>query len=424
MTNRRLLTALGIIILVALGYFGYTRQATPPATPSPDQEKAGPAVIWASGIVVPAEHATLAFPIAGRIAGIEVAAGESVQRGQALARLDATDLTDRVAQAEAALAQAEGQLAQLRAGPRPPQIAAANARVDAATAAVTQAEQNAQAAKAQADVAQHTLAQLQEGPRAEDVTSAKAELRKAEEAVRQAQTAYDPIANLPDAGARPESLALQTATLNLAQAQAAYDKLLAGATAEEINAAKAQLAAAQAQAAAAEAAVLAAQARAEEAHAARDLLLAGASPAELDVARAAVSQAEATLRQARHAREKATLTAPFDGVVGKVYPRLGELVSPAQPIVAVGDLSQLQVETTDLRETDVNRIRVGQKVELTFDALPGKTLAGQIVRIAPMATQKEGSTNYTTVISIDDDEPALRWGMTAFVNIVPQDSAP
>ncbi|NOZ06083.1 MAG: HlyD family efflux transporter periplasmic adaptor subunit [Chloroflexi bacterium] len=424
MTNRRLLTALGLIVLVALGYFGYTRRATPPATPPSDQEEAGPAVIWASGIVVPAEHAMLAFPIAGRIAGIEVTAGESVQRGQALVRLDDTDLTDQVAQAEAALAQAEGQLAQLRAGPRPPQIAAANARVEAATAAVTQAEQNAQAAKAQADVAQHTLAQLQKGARPEDIASAKADLQKAEGAVRQAQAAYDPIAGLPDAGARPESLALQTATLNLEQAQAAYDKLISGATADEISAAKAQLAVAQAQAAAAEAAVLAAQARAEEAHAARDLLLAGASPDELDVARAQVSRAEATLRQARHAREKATLTAPFDGIIGKVYPRLGELVSPAQPIVAVGDLTQLQVETTDLRETDVNRIRVGQKVELTFDALPDKTLTGQIVHIAPMATQKEGSTNYTTIISVDEGTSLLRWGMTAFVNIVPQDSTP
>jgi len=255
------------------------------------------------------------------------------------------------------------------------------------------------------------------------VASAKAELQKAQEAVRQAQAAYDPIANAPDAGARPESLALQTATLNLAQAQAAYQKLIAGTTAAEIGSAEAQLTSAQAQAAAARAAALAAQAEAEAAHATRDLLLAGASPAELDAARARVSQADAALQQARHALDKATLRAPIDGLVGKVYPHLGELVSLAQPIVTLGDTSRLQVETTDLRETDVNRIRVGQNVELTFDALPGKILTGKIVRIAPLATQKEGSTNYTTVISIDEDEPALRWGMTAFVNIRPEDNS-
>lgn len=422
MTNRRLLVGLGIVILVALGYFGYARRAAQPAAPLPEEEEAGPAVIWASGNVVPVEWATLAFPISGRIAAIDVAEGERVARGSVLVRLDDTDLTDQVAQAEAALALAEAQLAQLRAGPRPAEIAAANAHVDSAMAAVAQAEENAKAAEAQVKAAQHDLDSLKSGPRPEDVASAKAELQKAEEAVRQAQAAYDPIADLPDAGARSESLALQTATLNLAQARAAYQKLIAGATAAEIGAAEAQLAAAEAQAAAARAAVQAAQAEAEAAHATRDLLLEGASPAELDAARARVSQADATLQQTRHALDKATLLSPFDGTVGKVYPRLGELVSPAQPIVAVGNTSRLQVETTDLRETDVNRIQVGQKVELTFDALPGRTLTGEILRIAPMATQKEGSTNYTTVISIDEDEAALRWGMTAFVNIRPEDS--
>jgi HlyD family secretion protein len=408
--------------LLVLGYFAYARRAAPPPTPTAGEEDTGPTVIWASGNVVPAERATLAFSITGRVVAIEVAEADAVKRGQVLVKLDDTDFADRVAQAEATLAQAEAQLAELRAGPRPAEIASANARVAAAEAALAQAKQNAQAAAAQARAAKYDLDRVRAGPRAEELASAKAELQKAESAVRQARAGYDPIANLPDAAARPESLALQTATLNLEQARAAYQKLLAGATAEEIGAAEATLAAAQARAAAARAAVQAAQAEVESAHASRDLLLAGATPAQLDLARARVHQAEAALQQARHARDKAILVAPFDGVVGKVYPHLGELVTPGEPIVALGDTSRLQVETTDLRETDVNRLRVGQQVELTFDALPGKTLVGQVMRIAPMATRKEGSTNYTTVISITEEDVALRWGMTAFVNIQPEEN--
>jgi len=88
MTNRRLLAVLGIVILVALGYFGYARRAAQPAASLPEEEETGPAVIWASGNVVPVEQATLAFPIGGRIAAIEVAEGDSVTRGTVLLRLD------------------------------------------------------------------------------------------------------------------------------------------------------------------------------------------------------------------------------------------------------------------------------------------------------------------------------------------------
>jgi multidrug efflux pump subunit AcrA (membrane-fusion protein) len=83
----------------------------------------------------------------------------------------------------------------------------------------------------------------------------------------------------------------------------------------------------------------------------------------------------------------------------------------------VGDLSALQVETTDLDEVDVARVQIGQQVGLTFDALPDRVLAGHIVRIAPMATPGQGATTYTAIVALDETDPALRWGMTAFVDI-------
>ena len=58
---------------------------------------------------------------------------------------------------------------------------------------------------------------------------------------------------------------------------------------------------------------------------------------------------------------KLQLAAPFAGTIGTVYARVGEAVTPGQPLVTIGDLGQLQIETTDLSETDVARVREGQK---------------------------------------------------------------
>ena len=109
--------------------------------------------------------------------------------------------------------------------------------------------------------------------------------------------------------------------------------------------------------------------------------------------------------------------APFAGVVGTVYLRPGESVVPGTPVLVVGDASALRVETTDLNEVDATQVGVGSPVTLSFDALPGSAIAGEIVRLAPMASSGQGGTNFTAVIDMTNPPETLRWGMTAFVDI-------
>ena len=73
-----------------------------------------------------------------------------------------------------------------------------------------------------------------------------------------------------------------------------------------------------------------------------------------------------------------------------------------------------------LNEADIWAIAVGQEVTLTFDGLPEKALSGRVTRIAPMASMEQGGTNYTIVIELDEQDPGLRWGMTAYVDITVQ----
>ena len=117
------------------------------------------------------------------------------------------------------------------------------------------------------------------------------------------------------------------------------------------------------------------------------------------------------------ALERSEVRAPFSGAVGQVDTRVGELIVPGQPLVTIGDLSTLRVETTDLGEDDVAKITVGQYVDVSFDALQQVTFVGTVTRISPMAAPGSGGVNYTVVIELDDLDPAVRWGMTAFVDI-------
>ncbi len=388
-------------------------------------------VIWASGKLVPERWAYLGFLVPGQLVTMEVAEGDTVQGGQVLATLNTADLEAAVHQAEAGLAAAQAQLATLKASARAEDlaaargaVAAAQAQVDAAEAAVATAQSNVAAARAQAGIALATLRRVKAGASVEEIAAAREQLEIAQAQRDQAQAAYDRVAGDPDIGMRPEAVALHQATAAATAAQALYDAIVRGATPEDLAVAQSQVDAANAAVGVAETGVATAQAGVATAEAgvvqtqARlDLLQAGARPEDVAVAEAAVAQARAGLDAARAALAQASLTAPFDGTVGAVWRRAGEIVQPGQDIVGLGELGKLHVETTDLRETDVSRLDIGQQVDVTFDALPNRVFQGTIARISPLATTDKGSVNYTVIVELDALDPALRWGMTAFVNI-------
>jgi multidrug resistance efflux pump len=147
------------------------------------------------------------------------------------------------------------------------------------------------------------------------------------------------------------------------------------------------------------------------------LIQAGATAEEIAVAYADVAQAQVDLDAARVALERCELHAPFDGTVGAVNVRTGELVALGDSLVTLGDLTSLQVETTDLDEIDVAHVDVGSLAAVTFDSLPERTFTGRATRISPMADPGAGGVNYTVIIEMEELGPTIRWGMTAFVDI-------
>ena len=403
--RRRTLILVILAALALVGYLGYTQVYGPASTPTPTPVLAANSetVIWASGEVLPARWASLGFPIIGQVVELPVAEGTTVAAGTTLARLDAGELEDAVSVAQASVSAAQAELARLKASARPASVAQAEA-------AVRSAQATRDGAQAQLERARAELAGLMAGAKSEEVDAAAATLMKAEAALRLAQTEYDKIAWAGDVGQMPQALALQSATLDYNVAKSNYQALVRGARSQEVDAARAAVSAAQA-------GVSQAQAGVDAAQAALDLVHAGATSEEIAAAEAAVTEAEANLASAQTALSRATLVAPFDGTLSEVYVRTGEPVIAGQAVLALGDLATMQVKVTDLRETDVARIAVGQPVDITFDALPNTLLKGRVVYISAKSTSKEGGVNYPTTVEFDQFDPRIRWGMTAYVNI-------
>ena len=132
-----------------------------------------------------------------------------------------------------------------------------------------------------------------------------------------------------------------------------------------------------------------------------------------------MNEARTGLANARVELDKATLKAPFAGTIAALDVKLGERVSPNTPLVTLADLSQYQIETTDLTELNVVKLKSGDPAVISFDALPGVELPGKIIRIDDLGQNKQGDIVYTVVVRPDQQDERMRWKMTASVAFEP-----
>jgi multidrug efflux pump subunit AcrA (membrane-fusion protein) len=110
------------------------------------------------------------------------------------------------------------------------------------------------------------------------------------------------------------------------------------------------------------------------------------------------------------------LTAPWRGTVTGIPVHVGDTVTPGTIVATLGDLSRLQVETTDVDEFLIGYLSPGQGVTLIVDALDRRLFDGY-VRTVSLQVQKNSSDDdhYPIVIDFVGSTASLRPGMTARV---------
>lgn len=389
------------------------------------------------------------------------AAEAALQQAQALFQQTVSTVSPAdLRAASTQIEQAQAQLARLNSGPDPAELRAAEAALAQAQAQRNSQRDSLSAAKTNAQLALEQAAlSLQQAqtsystakwnweqaeatgndpvtPNLTDATGRRSDnsltdgqkqvyydtfvtaqlaLQSAEQSVAQAQLAYD-------SARQAEINGLHTADRAVDQAQAQLDRVRGTVKPDLLAGAQAQLASAQAtqqrlRGDQRSSALEAAQAGVTLAQAKLDQLRASPRQSDLAVAQARVSSAQAELELEQVLLDQHTLYAPFAGTVAALGLRVGDYVVPGAILVRLADTDTWQIETEDLTEIQIATLAPGAPVSVTLDALPDLILNGTIAQIRPFGEQRQGDVVYAATITLNQQDPRLRWNMSARVEV-------
>ncbi len=437
---RKLIPVLVILVLLAAGIFAfraYARQQQAQAMSNLQTVAAERgeliSTVGATGTVRANQTTILTWQTTGVVEQVQGKVGDHVEAGQELANLRQTSLPQNIILAQADLVNARKALDDLR-------------QTQLARAQALQALQNAQDALAELD--EQTALQRAEAwnqlLKAQEVYSDTLERRQNldfaadSKLVRDARQNYEDLlyqfnrqrkiyASIPgDPKTNPEKaraqFSLKIAKFKLDQAQKLLDLYGGEPTEQQYNQADADLDLARARLAEAELAwerikdgpdpaqKALLEAQLADAQRAYDRLKDGPDPDDIAAAEARVAAAQAALDMAR-------LVAPFSGTITEINVKPGDRVSPGSIAIRIDDLSHLLVDV-QVSEVDINRIRAGQPVHLTFDAILNQEYQGSVMEVARVGNVNQGVVEFTVTVELTNADEAVRPGMTAAVNVV------
>jgi HlyD family secretion protein len=343
----------------------------------------------------------IAFKTAGRLIERTVDEGDSVKRGQVIARLDRDQLLAQRQREQAGLQSAESQLAQ------------AGASLD-----WEKANMAADLEQRHADVASNDarLAELNNGARPQEklqakaaVDSAQSEYERAKRDWDRGQTLYknDDISTAQYDQYRNRFESAEAALKNAQESQAL---VLAGPRVEVIAAAKGQAERARGGLKMAEANTIEVRRRQEQIT---------TQHAEIARSRASIALIDSQLADT-------IVASPVDGVVLVKAADVGEVLAPGASILTVGDIDHPWLRGY-VNETDLAKVKLGSIAKVKTDSYPGKTYNGRVTFIASEAefTPKQIQTQqervklvYRIKIELDNPNHELKSNMPADAEIV------
>jgi multidrug efflux pump subunit AcrA (membrane-fusion protein) len=397
---------LGLLVLAAT--LGFRRalplnQIEPPAPVPAVQES-----LKVTGELVPHRSLNLSFPSSAQVAQVLVKEGNSVRAGQVLARLgNLASLQAQSTAAELELLLARQALQDLRQN---------------AVLELAQAEEELAQARRQQSLAAAKVQHIKDRPSQLQIDQAYANMQLAENQLEQArqdlQRAEKKWNN------RKSRIWLFLSRHEFKQTLEYLNKVVA-LKAQRLDVAREKYQDLsepldEIDLAIAEGDLAVAQANLDHAYQRRDELTSGPDPDKLAAAQARIQSAQAALEAARRALQDAELLAPMDAKVVQVNVKPDQWMPAGQTAVVLADTSSWVVETSDLTEKQVPEVQVGQRVQLAVQALPDLPLTGVVASIDGLYEFRGGDVFYTVHIPLDQNDPRLRWGMSADVTFEPQ----
>ncbi len=388
-----------------------------------------------TGDITSSQNVDLSFLESGTVNRVAVATGDKVTTGQILLTEDSSILQAQLQQAEAAVAAAEANLAIVKNGATPEDISVSEAQVASAQSSLNDAEANAVSVVKDAYTKADDAVRNQTDPIFANPRSANPQLvftipdqqlsinlegervRRENDfaawsammgtlnsasglgsAIDQIKAYLNDIQKFLSDAASALNVASPSASIMVWKGTVAAGRTEVGtaitdvaATASALNSAEATLQVAQKQLA---------------------LKRAPATPDRVAANEAAVAQAEANVSVIEAQIGQTVLRSPVKGIVTNVVPKKGELVTPGKIVVSIIGSNSLQIEAY-VAEADVAKLVVGDKVDVTFDALPGENFTGRLLTIDPAQTIVNGVANYKIETDFDQIDPRFKSGLTA-----------
>jgi multidrug resistance efflux pump len=375
LTSKRILLVVGVcaLLAVALGFFWPRR---------------GSKVLTLPG-VVEIQEVRLGSKIGGRVEKVDAVEGRIAEAGTVLVTFAAPELIAQREQARARLLQAEADWAKAKKGPR---------------------EEEKEAARRAMLAAEERLKRVNKGWREEEKLQAQRELDSAEADLKLAQEKFDRTNRLyQQRVVSPEEFETARASLERLRgverkAQAFRDMLQRGSREEDKEEAKALH---------------------EQAKANWDLLMAGTREEDKAAAEARVIEARGRLAELDANLAERLVNAPERVEVQVVSVRKGDIIAPNQPILRVLRTQDLWVRIY-VPETELGKLKIGQKVTVTMDSYPGRKFAGTIMQIGseseftPRNIQSADERQHQVFgvkVYVADSQGVFKSGMAATVAI-------
>ncbi len=354
--------------------------------------------ITAAGNLALSRTEDLAFDLfypEGTAEAVLVEEGDTVEEGQALARLDTEEWDDEMSTLEDQVAAKERDLTQA-------QINLHTAEQNLKDAQNNEAAKNLSLLNAQIslDQAKYNLSVAEETNYAPDLIAARAEVDKLEEYLQYAiNNGYDNLVTRIQAeldaaereldamiqGYDPEELAIKkkqvtAAEMSLAQAQEALDEVASDVAVKELQLTLTQ--------------------------------------GKLEDARKALTNAQEALAKAQ--AKSPVIAAPFAGFITKVNVEGGDDVMTGTVAVQLADPNKFEADIM-VSEMDIMQVKLGGEAWVQVDAMPGLSLPAEITHIAPTATIQSGVVNYKVTVEVKSPQsPKTRQAGSA-ANTVPED---
>ncbi len=129
-----------------------------------------------------------------------------------------------------------------------------------------------------------------------------------------------------------------------------------------------------------------------------------------------IQQKQNALAEAKAALANYVVRTPIEGVVAKVNVTTIDSVNSGTAVATV--MTNQKVAGLSLNEIDAAKVKLGQKVTLTFDAISDFTTAGSVIDLDIVGTVSQGVTSYTVKIGFDTQDERIKAGMTVSANII------